>query len=933
MKMVQKVLSKYFNIHKGEYKIAMLMQFYIFLIITVLLLVKPTVSALFIDHLGAEKLPYGFLLVAVVAILSSVYYNKLVKKFSIKIVAIVTVILFSSIFFGLSYFIKQGEMSNWMYYFYYVSLSLFGVMVTSQFWVIANLVFNIREAKRLFGFIGAGAIAGGILGGYLTSIIANLFGTEIVILIAASLLLLCLPVIFWVWKLRVTRLNKYIKKKRSKSEKSLSGNSFAIVLKSKHLINISAIVGVSVLVAKLVDYQFSYMSHLAYPNSKELASFFGFWYSSFNIAALFIQLFLTNKLLNRFRLTLNMLLLPLILLLGSILFLTFPELWVVIILKGVDTSFKQSINKASFELSIMPISYETKKQAKPFIDVVVDSIATGISGILLIFIIEKLELDPIYIAAISIFFLLIWIYLIYRLKGTYFNSFRENIKGALRKSGQDDLQNESNSISETIALLNNGSEEEILDLLKHLKQYQLEVFDPHIYKLLDHSSDKIKAAAIRDIYNYKNEEAVSKIRTLALENNNDEVIYEAMEYLLSHTSEIDDSIYLGYLNNENDQIKNAALLVLAKASVANEELKINFKLNQRIENQIEILSANNSEHRKEDIAELLLTIGFSRNNNFYFFIKKHLSEEDPFLLRYAIKAAGFTHDDVFVEQIMSYLNQDGYHVYAVKSLQNYGEFIVQYLFEKDENEEFSAQTQSYIPEVVELFKTKQSIVVLLKLLKSKDVLVRMNASIGLKNIEDFIHKINISNQRLVDVFFSECLYFRNTLSAINSLEKALIKAESNNATSEEIVLRKDLLSNLQLQLDRSLETIFNLLSIKYIDADMEIAHQGIINNTEESRINTVEFLSNILQSDLKKEFLPLLEYHFLSDSESGLTIETISENKCLLKLLNERGVVTKKIVLQLLSFVDVSPFNKKIKLLTKHKNKEISSLAIKLIKN
>jgi AAA family ATP:ADP antiporter len=209
----------------------------------------------------------------------------------------------------------------------------------------------------------------------------------------------------------------------------------------------------------------------------------------------------------------------------------------------------------------------------------------------------------------------------------------------------------------------------------------------------------------------------------------------------------------------------------------------------------------------------------------------------------------------------------------------------------------------------------------------------MNASIGLKNIEDFIHKINNTNHRLVDVFFSECLYFRNTLSAINSLEKALVKAESNQVTSDEILIRKDLLSNLQLQLDRSLETIFNLLSIKYIDTDMEIAHQGIINKTEESRINTVEFLSNILQSDLKKEFLPLLEYHFLSDSESGLTIETISENKCLLKLLNERGVVTKKMVLQLLSFLDISPFNNKIKLLTKHKNKEISSLAIKLIDN
>jgi len=53
--------------------------------------------------------------------------------------------------------------------------------------------------------------------------------------------------------------------------------------------------------------------------------------------------------------------------------------------KGVDGSFKQSINKAAFELSFLPVSYESKKQAKPFIDVVVDSVATGIAGFLLPF--------------------------------------------------------------------------------------------------------------------------------------------------------------------------------------------------------------------------------------------------------------------------------------------------------------------------------------------------------------------------------------------------------------------------------------------------------------------------------------------------------------------------------------------------------------------
>ena len=50
-----------------------------------------------------------------------------------------------------------------------------------------------------------------------------------------------------------------------------------------------------------------------------------------------------------------------------------------------DGSLKQSINKAAIELLIMPISPEIKNQTKTFIDVFVDSLATGIIGLALIF--------------------------------------------------------------------------------------------------------------------------------------------------------------------------------------------------------------------------------------------------------------------------------------------------------------------------------------------------------------------------------------------------------------------------------------------------------------------------------------------------------------------------------------------------------------------
>ncbi len=97
-------------------------------------------------------------------------------------------------------------------------------------------------------------------------------------------------------------------------------------------------------------------------------------------------------------------------------------------MKGMDGSFKQSVNKAAFELSILPLSFKVKKRAKPFIDVVVDSIATGIAGCLLLLVIKKLGVASFDITIITLFFSLDWILIVYRLRESYFESFRKNIR-------------------------------------------------------------------------------------------------------------------------------------------------------------------------------------------------------------------------------------------------------------------------------------------------------------------------------------------------------------------------------------------------------------------------------------------------------------------------------------------------------------------------
>ena len=86
-----------------------------------------------------------------------------------------------------------------MSYVFYIGVALFGLITTSQFWLLGNLLFSSLEAKRLFGIIGAGAIAGGISGGYITSALAPLMDGKNILLVASAMLMVGMRINQRIW--------------------------------------------------------------------------------------------------------------------------------------------------------------------------------------------------------------------------------------------------------------------------------------------------------------------------------------------------------------------------------------------------------------------------------------------------------------------------------------------------------------------------------------------------------------------------------------------------------------------------------------------------------------------------------------------------------------------------------------------------------------
>ncbi|MEZ5081925.1 MAG: Npt1/Npt2 family nucleotide transporter [Bacteroidales bacterium] len=933
-KYAEHLLRNVFDIREGEYRRAVLMQLNIFLIISTLLIVKPAVNGLFLAKMGAENLPNAFLLVAVFAGLVSLLYSRLLSRMPLNIIITRTMLWSVTSLFVFGVLLRLNFLEGWVLYLFYIWVAIFAVLSASQFWVLANIVFNAREAKRLFGFIGAGAIAGGIFGGYLTSLIAEQIGSETLPFVAAILLSFCIPITQTIWKKEV--LPTQTKFQRKKRIKGFDSNPIALIRKSKHLTYLATIIGISVIVAKLVDYQFSAIASLKIPNSDDLTAFFGFWFSTFNLISLIIQLFITRRIVGVFGVGTSLFFLPFGIMLGAFLVLIFPELWAVIILKLIDGSLKQSVNKSAIELMALPIPLEIKNQTKSFIDVFIDSAATGISGIILIFVVNGLDLSTRFISLIILALFFVWIYFSRKIRFEYVRSFKlkiEQTKGNHEKKGSLDLSKES-VLSGLRKVLQKGTETQIIYILRKIKEFPDDRLFDDVSKLLDHASADIRAEALQCLYFFRNQHSVDSV-LLLINDPNQQVKSAAFEYLIAHVPENRVEFLTKYLHDKDYRVRGAALVSLALESRNNPDLRNKFDLEKLIEKRINSLAGlKDPEEIKFRKKIILKAIAQANIAIFYIEIKNFMKDEDPDIVNQAIISAGNTLSPEFIDCLSDFLIQEEFRTSAKMALVNYGPAIVENFAEIIQKDLWGIELLHHVPSILEQIGTQQSVELLFSLLDHPDIGLRMEALRSLNTL-----KINHPNlrfhqkdviRRILDEahLYLETLTALYTQSTVKDIEEKNFGVEQNE---KELEARKSLIVLLERRLDGNLERIFRLLGLKYPFDDILNIYQGIQSKKPEMRINAVEFLDNLLETNLKRVLVPIVETALLDtlseEAIKNLNLKIPDEFQCLSMLLSGHDVKINLATLYLIAQIKDKKYIPLVANFTNNKNPKIENFA------
>ena len=852
------VLRRAFDLRPGEYFRAGVMQAYIFLIICTLLVIKPTVNSLFLSVHGARNLPIAFLLVALLAGLVVWLVNRVFAKVSL--ISIVRGTLFVSVlsllvFGGLLHLYAGG----WILYAVYTWVAIFAVLSASQFWLLANRVFSTREAKRIFGFIGAGAIAGGIVGGYFASLFVGWFGSINLLFLGAGLLVLGFPLLNLVQERFLDR-KKNIEVRPKRPKKVSTQSAWQIVRNDKHLLYLAAVIGVSVLVAKLVDYQFSAIAAEQITDADRLTGFFGFWFSTFNVVSLLIQLFLTTRILKKIGLGGTLLLLPGGILIGALLLIAVPELWVAILLKMSDGCLKQSVNKSAVELLSLPIPSAQKGKAKTFIDVFVDSVATGLSGLLLLLVVRQLELPAAAVSALIALLVVVWLLLIKGVHGSYVASFRRQVKPKQSAAPRELTPELTRRLRNTELESPTG---QVLNLLRRLRMVRTSDLINSVEKLLDHRSEYVRAEALRHLIEYDEtpDRLNGRIQRMLFDKSTT-VKIEALAFLIEHAPELRDGLLDEHLDDTDLHLRGAALIALAKLSQEAPELAEEHDLVGRVEENMAEISFQRDRARRQFL-EIVVghAIGFGRVTDYYGWLKNQLHHATKAVRRQAIEAAGRTGDVQFLPDLLPLLQQDDYRKKTARAVARYGHAALPYL----DGILATGPGPDLLPGVVGTYARIPDPISLerLEALRERtDEQTRRHLLRGLGTLRRLAPDLPFHRYDYGPWLRGEFDYFKMLLVARAALRTARRENTPQRLlgrTREVSRLRKRILDQLFDERHASLRRIFVLLNLYYPKTDLMPLFRSLTDEKLSVRGSTIEILDNTLNAQHKRLFIPLFE--------------------------------------------------------------------------
>ncbi|HZQ09119.1 MAG TPA: Npt1/Npt2 family nucleotide transporter [Anaerolineae bacterium] len=414
-------LAAFVNVQPDERRtVARLLLEYFFLGVTSVF-TQASAFSLFLAEFGSQGLPYSYLATAVGASLAALLYLKISER-----AALSTSLSLNLATLGVvSILLRVGLAlpdARWVVFLLPIWFQIIANLTNLALWTLAGRLFDVRQSKRLFGLIGAGNWTAIAIGGFVVSPIVGVLGTANLLFLAGISLFVAFGFQFLL--LREHRAQVGI---NAPTRDITPRTKPANLLKNRYVLFILALVSVEWIGFFFVDNIFYDRAAAQITDVNQLAGFIGALIAATGVIGLIATTFLTGSILNRFGVGISLFILPTLLTVSNGALAVIGTLTEAALLlfglaafnKIIDVALGFTLDLSARTILYQPLPAAQRVRAQTVADGIVQPIAIGVAGLLLLFFNTLLAFHAVQLAYLFLIIGAAWIGAVVALRREY----------------------------------------------------------------------------------------------------------------------------------------------------------------------------------------------------------------------------------------------------------------------------------------------------------------------------------------------------------------------------------------------------------------------------------------------------------------------------------------------------------------------------------
>ena len=345
---------------------------YAFAAMTAYNIVQPVTRSTFITELGADNLPYVLLATGFAIGVIMQGYGRVLAALPERWALPTVQLAMAAMLAGFFVLLRTGGSAATIAF--YVFGQVLGTLLLSQFWTLANDLYDPRQARRLFGFIGGGVSLGGMAGSGLAALVAGRIGTTPLLLFSAATLIGSATIVTVILRQRATA--HHTTASAAPPPAPAADDAWTLIRRSANLRSIALLISLAAVAAMIVDEQLNLAAEQVHGDDEDAVT--GFLASVrffLSAGSLLIQLLLVRQIYRLLDIGAAVMMLPVALGASSVLILTTGAIWAAAVASVIDRSIRYTVDRTTREILFLPLETGVRLRVKSFVDVTVDRVA------------------------------------------------------------------------------------------------------------------------------------------------------------------------------------------------------------------------------------------------------------------------------------------------------------------------------------------------------------------------------------------------------------------------------------------------------------------------------------------------------------------------------------------------------------------------------